>query len=128
MYFCILNENYTTAINVHRYIKVEVCNEYSIDQFKTEIAKANIHDKLDLSPSANKNKNYELLQIAKFTHMVKKVKRFNKCKHKRETWMNNELLTQILKQIKIYVKWKTAPVTNIDHELVKLRFKVMKKM
>ena len=97
MYFCILNENYTTAINVHRYIEVEVCNEYFIDQFKTEIAKPNIHDKLDLSPSANQNQNYELLaeqlQIAKLTHMLKKVKRFNKCKHKRETWLNNELLT-----------------------------------
>ena len=64
-----LNEKYTKANNTHRYIEVEVCNEYSIDQFGNEIANANIYDKLDLSPSANPNKNYELLaeqlQIAK---------------------------------------------------------------
>ena len=73
-----LNENYTKANNAHRYIEVEVCNEYSIDQFRNEIANANIYDKLDLSPSANPNKNYELLaeqlQIATSTHMPKKIK------------------------------------------------------
>ena len=78
MYFCMLNENYTKANNAHRYIEVEVCNEHSIDQFRNEIANANIYDKLDLSPSANSNKNYELLaeqlQIAKSTHMPKKIK------------------------------------------------------
>ena len=61
MYFCILNENYTKANNAHRYIEVEICNEYSIDQFRNEIVNANIYDKLDLSPSVNPNKNYEIL-------------------------------------------------------------------
>ena len=102
--FVCLNENYTKANNAHRYIEVEVCNEYSIDQFRNEIANANIYDKLDLSPSANPNKNYELLaeqlQIAKSTHMPKKIKRFNKRKHKKEKWMNNELLTQIVRKKK----------------------------
>ena len=131
MYFCMLNENYTKANNAHRYIEVEVCNEYSIDQFRNEIANANIYDKLDLSPSANPNKNYELLaeqlQIAKSTHMPKKIKRFNKRKHKKEKWMNNELLTQIVRKNKMYVEWKTTPVTNVDHELIKLRFKSYEK-
>ena len=39
MYFCILNENYTTAINVHRYIEVEVCNEYSVFNLKLKLPK-----------------------------------------------------------------------------------------
>ena len=108
MYFCILNENYTKANNAHRYIEVEICNEYSIDQFRNEIANANIYDKLDLSPSANPNKNYELLaeqlQIAKSTHMPIKIKRFNKRKHKKEKRMNNELLTQIVRKNKMYVE------------------------
>ena len=131
MYFCILNENYTKANNAHRYIEVEICNEYSIDQFRNEIANANIYDKLDLSPSANPNKNYELLaeqlQIAKSTHMPKKIKRFNKRKHKKEKWMNNELLTQIVRKNKMYVEWKTTPVTNVNYELIKLRFKSYEK-
>ena len=80
MYFCTFNENHTKANNAHTstYIEVEVSNENSIDQFRNEIAIANIYDKLDLSPSANPNKNYELLaeqlQIAKSTHMPKKIK------------------------------------------------------
>ena len=131
MYFCILNENYTKANNAHRYIEVEICNEYSIDQFRNEIANANIYDKLDLSPSANPNKNYELLaeqlQIAKSTYMPQKIKRFNKRKHKKEKWMNNELLTQIVRKNKMYVEWKTTPVTNVNYELIKLRFKSYEK-
>ena len=82
-----MNENYSKANNAHRYIKVEVCNKYSIGQFRNEIANANIYGKLDLSPSTNPNKNYELLaeqlQIAKSIHMPKKIKRFNKRKHKK---------------------------------------------
>ena len=62
--------------------------------------------------------------------MPKKIKRFNKRKHKKkqkEKWMNNELLTQIVRKNKMYVEWKTTPVTNVDHELIKLRFKSYKK-
>ena len=59
--------------------------------------------------------------------MPKKIKRFNKRKHKKEKWMNNELLTQFVRKNKIYVEWKTTPVTNVDHELIKLRCKSYKK-
>ena len=41
--------------------------------------------------------------------------------------MNNELLTQIVRKNKMYVEWKTTPVTNVDHELIKLRFKSYEK-
>ena len=43
--------------------------------------------------------------------------------------MNNELLTQIVRKnnYKMYVEWKTIPVTNVDHELIKLRFKSYEK-
>ena len=42
MFFCILDENYTKAENSQRYVEVEVCNEHSIDQFRNEIANAEI--------------------------------------------------------------------------------------
>ena len=79
MYIWILNENYTKANNAHRHIAVNVWNEYFIDQFRNEIANANIYDKLDLSPGVNPNQNDELLaeqlQIAKSTQMPKKIKK-----------------------------------------------------
>ena len=37
--------------------------------------------------------------------------------------MTNELLTQIVRTNKMYVEWKTTPVTSADHEQIKLRFK-----
>ena len=59
--------------------------------------------------------------------MPKTIRRFNKLKHKKEKWMTNELLTQIVRKNKMYVEWKTTPVTSADHEQIKLRFKIMKK-
>ena len=41
--------------------------------------------------------------------------------------MNNELLTQIVRKNKMYVEWKTTPVTNVNYELIKLRFKSYEK-
>ena len=41
--------------------------------------------------------------------------------------MNNELLTQIVRKNNMYVEWKTTPVTNVDHEQIKLRFKSYEK-
>ena len=42
---------------------------------------------------------------------------------KKEKWMTNELLTQIVRKNKMYVEWKTTPVTSADHEQIKPRFK-----
>ena len=127
MYFCILDENYTKAENLQRYVEVEVCNEHSIDQFRNEIANADIYNKLDPSLNGNPNVNYKILaeqlQYAKSKHMPKTIRRFNKLKHKKEKWMTNELLTQIVRKNKMYVEWKTTPVTSADHEQIKLRFK-----
>ena len=55
--------------------------------------------------------------------MPKTIRRFNKLKHKKEKWMTNELLTQIVRKNEMYVEWKTTPVTSADHEQIKLRFK-----
>ena len=41
--------------------------------------------------------------------------------------MINELLTQIVGKNKMYVEWKTTPVTNVNYELIKLRFKSYEK-
>ena len=51
-YISILDENCTKAENSHRYVEVEVCNEHSIDQFRKEIANADIYNKLHPSPNA----------------------------------------------------------------------------
>ena len=68
-----------------------------------EIVNATIYDKLDKDLFANPNDNYEvmskILQNAKNLHMPKKIKTFNKRKHRKEGWMTNELLAKVVRRM-----------------------------
>ena len=110
-----------------KHIEVEILNEESISNFQNEIAKLEIHNKLDKNPNKDPNYNYEilstLLQNAKSKHIPKGISKFNKCRHKKQKWITDELLTQIVIKNEMCVDWKTTPVMHTDHERVKLRFK-----
>ena len=54
--------------------------------------------------------------------MPKTIRRFNKLKHKKEKWMTNEILTQIVRKNNMYVEWKSTAVTSADYGQIKLRF------
>ena len=100
MYFCVMNENYIKPTTNQKYIEVEVLNEENIERFRKEIADLEIHNKLDETLDRDPNFNYEivstLLQNAKSKHIPKRVKKFNKRRHKKERWMTDELLAQVL--------------------------------
>ena len=51
--------------------------------------------------------NCKPLRICTFQE---KNKKFNRRKHKKEKWMSNDLLLQIVKKNKKYVKWKSTPI------------------
>ena len=68
------------------------------------------------------------MQNAKIKHIPKQISKFNKRRHKRQKWMTDELLAQIVIKNEMYVDWKTAPVTHTDHDRVKLRFKGYEKL
>ena len=103
MYFCVMNENYIKPTTNQKYIVVEVLSEENIERFRKEIADLEIHNKLDETLDRDPNYNYEivstLLQNAKSKHIPKRVKKFNKRRHKKERWMTDELLAQVLKKI-----------------------------
>ena len=86
MYFCIMNENYMKPAIAQKYVEVEVFNVEAIENFKTEIANLEIHDKLDKTLNRDPNHNYEifstLLQTAKSKHIPKRIKKFNKRRSK----------------------------------------------
>ena len=132
MYFCVMNENYIKPTTNQKYIEVEVLNEENIERFRKEIADLEIHNKLDETLDRDPNYNYEivstLLQNAKSKHIPKRVKKFNKRRHKKERWMTDELLAQVLKKNNMYVDWKTTPNTHPDYEKVKLNFKGYEKI
>ena len=101
MYFCMMNENYTKPKTKQKYVEIEVCNQESLEKFKTEIAHAEIYTKLKKDLTDDPNINYEMLsqilEMANNKHIPKKVKKFNKRKHGKEGWMTNELLTKVVK-------------------------------
>ena len=66
--------------------------------------------------------------MQKNKHFPKRVVKFNKRRHKKESWMTNELLAKIVIKNKMYVDWKTTPVTSEHFERVKLRFKGYEKL
>ena len=71
-----------------KYVEVEVFNVEAIENFKNEIANLEIHDKLDKTLNRDPNHNYEfvstLLQAAKTKYIPKRIKKFNKRRHKKK--------------------------------------------
>ena len=61
-------------------------------------------------------------------YIPKRIKKFNKRRHKKERWMTDELLAPVVKRNEMYVDWKTTPITNPDYEKVKLKFKGYEKI
>ena len=100
MYFCVMNENYIKPTINQKYIEVEVLSEENIERFRKEIADLEIHNKLDETFDRDPSYNYEivstLLQNAKSKHIPKRVKKFNKRRHRKERWMTDKLLAQVL--------------------------------
>ena len=83
---------------------------------------------MDETPNKDPKYNYKilstLLQSAKKNkHIPKQISKFNKHQPKKQKWMTDELLPQIVIKNEIYVDWKTSPVTHTDYERVKLGFK-----
>ena len=132
MYFCVMNENHVKPTTKQKYIEVEVLNEENVESFRKEIADLEIHNKLDDTVDGDPNHNYEiistLLQNAESKHIPKRIKKFNKRPHKKERWITDEILSQVLKKNGMYVDWKTTPISHPDYEKVKLKFKYHEKI
>ena len=131
MYFSIMNENVITSKATQKYIKIEVCSQENMNQFKNEIAKSEICSKLNQDLNTDPNYNYNILskelQTAKNLHIPQTIRKFSKRKHKKEKWMNNDLLVQIVEKNKKYVKWKSTPITQFNYEQIKQNFKIYEK-
>ena len=75
-------------------------NEENFESFRNEMADLDIHDKLDDTVDRDPNYNYKivstLLQNAKSKHIPKRIKKFNKRRHNKDTWMTDKILAQDL--------------------------------
>ena len=104
MNFCVMNENFRKPLTQSKHFEVEILNEESINNFQNEIAILEIHNKLDKNFNKDPNYNYEilstLLQNAKSKHILKRISKFNKRRYKKQKWMTDELLAQIVIKMK----------------------------
>ena len=78
----------------------------SINNFKQELKTSNILSKLDLSPDADPNSNFNIFNncIAeiKDTHFKNKTVNYNKYKHKKSAWITQGILKSIKFRNKFY--------------------------
>ena len=78
----------------------------SINNFKQELKTSNVLSKLDLSPDADPNSNFNIFNncIAeiKDTHFKNKTVNFNKYKHKKSAWITQGIMKSIQFRNKLY--------------------------
>ena len=88
-----------------------------MDRFKIEVANTDLYNKLNQDLNTDPNYNYDILsaelQAAKNLQIPRKIRKFNRRKHNKEKWMTNDLLLQIIKKNKKYVKWKSKTLKSM---------------
>ena len=86
-------------IEASKYIEIERNDPRSMQNFVRELEELNIYDRLETPLNTNPQENYDtflnMVNIAKNTHLPKKVVRFNEKKHKKAKWLTNEILQSI---------------------------------
>ena len=129
--FCILEGNHTQNPIQSKFVEIENMTPNSINNFKIALQRANIHSELNLEPYANPNINYTILSSIlsdlKNVHIPKKVRKFNKRKHKKQKWMTNELLNLVNKKNDMYREWRST-CDNIEFNRKKINFKTFEKI
>ena len=131
-YFCALNDNTVKNYDKTKCITTENFSENNMKKFRNEIANAEIYSKLDPSLNADPNSNYEILSKilcdAKNNHIPRRSKKLNKRKDKIEAWITDEILATVVQKNKMYVKWKSTPITHVDYLAIKQNFKTYDKI
>ena len=98
---------------------------------KLTVIKSEIMSKLDLDPQANANENYKILSKiiteSKNKHIPKKIKKFDKRKHKKEKWMTNNLLSLVNQKNRMYRDWKSTNNVN-EYSKKKINFQTFEKI
>ena len=83
---------------------------------KEDLFSTIIYEKIDISPTAVTNRNYNIIldeiNQPKNKYMMNKLVKFNKYKHKKSTWITQCLLASIRHRYKLY---KQIQLTNPDY-------------
>ena len=115
-----------------KYIYVRQNTEKSINEFKTELQKISIYEKLDKKPETNPNINYDILnnimsEIHDNCMSPKKVK-FNKHKHAKCDWITQGIIKSIQFRDNLYSKMKQTPSNTPSYLALKTNLKTYNKI
>ena len=93
-----------------KFIEINIQNKKAMLKVKEDLISSKIYEKLDVSPTADTNRNYNIIldeiNQAKIKYMMIKLVKFNKYKHKKSTWINQGLLASIRHRDKLYKQIK----------------------
>ena len=129
--FCILKGTDPYISNKNKFLEIECINSTTIANFQNSIHDADILSKLNTDNQADPNENYKILSsilsTLKCKHMPKKIKKFNKRKHKKQKWMTDDLLSLINTKNNMYREWKST--SNFEEFMIKkVNFKTFEKI
>ena len=82
-----------------KFIEINIQNKKTMLKVKDYLISTKIYEKLDISPTADTNRNYNIIldeiNQAKNKYMMSKLVKFNKYKHKKSTWITQGLLASV---------------------------------
>ena len=123
--------NLSNTIKVPKYTKI-VWDANSTPNFKADISKANVFAKLNPDISANPNENYDILEkiivhnINK--HFHRRQVKFNKYKHKKNTWITKGILHSIKFRDNLYRELKKACPNSDIYSTIKVNLRTYNKI
>ena len=81
-----------------KFIEINIQNKKAMLKVKEDLICTKIYEKLDISPTADINRNYNIIldeiNQAKNKYMMSKLVKINKYKHKKSTWITSLNMTQ----------------------------------
>ena len=109
-----------------RYITICKQDDNSLAQFKQALESSDMLSKIDKRITEDPNKTYEVLESEiirmKDKFLPTKTVRFNKYKHKKNSWITSAILESIHHRDKLYCKLKSIPKTHVTYSSYKNNF------
>ena len=104
-----------------KYIAIRIQSEQAISNFVHDITSSDVYNKLNQSPTADTNVNYNMLhdviKLAKDKHMPYKTVKFNTYKHKQSTWITLDILKSIRYRDKLRNKLKLMHADSHEYNM-----------
>ena len=113
-------------------MKVRKHDTDAITNLQEELANINISDKLDHDTKSNPNKNYNIIDaiitslITK--HFPTKTVKFDKHKHKNNSWITKGIITSIKNKDNLYKQLQQSDKNSPEFHVLKTNFKTYKKL